>query len=99
MSHETKLRTKPAALAWRATFDFGFLLGSGSIVMEGDSQQVVRIIRGEIACPTNVEDTIRRSTNMVRGCEVVFARRSANGIADAFGKSWFARSQCKNLES
>lgn len=98
MSHETKLRTKPAALAWRTAFDFGFLLGSGSIVMEGDSQQVVRIIRGEIACPTDVEvvaeDMIRRSTNMVRGCEVIFARRSANGIADNFGKSWFARPRC-----
>lgn len=77
------------ALAWRAAFDFAGLLGLGSLVMEGDSQLLVRCIRGEIACPTEVEvvvEDIRRYRNMVRECEVVFVRRSANGVADALAK-------------
>ncbi|KAG5562464.1 hypothetical protein RHGRI_005257 [Rhododendron griersonianum] len=33
------------AMAWRAAFDFAVLLGLDSLVMEGDSQQLVRCIR------------------------------------------------------
>ncbi|KAF7149489.1 hypothetical protein RHSIM_Rhsim02G0067500 [Rhododendron simsii] len=34
------------AMAWRAMLDFAILLGLDSLVMEGDSQQLVRRIRG-----------------------------------------------------
>ncbi|KAG5548118.1 hypothetical protein RHGRI_013724 [Rhododendron griersonianum] len=34
------------AMAWRAAFDFVVLLGLDQLVMEGDSQQLVRCIRG-----------------------------------------------------
>ncbi|KAI8530844.1 hypothetical protein RHMOL_Rhmol11G0090600 [Rhododendron molle] len=77
------------AMAWRAAFDFAVLLGLDQLVMEGDSQQLVRCIQGEITCPTEVEvvvEDVRRSRNLVRECEVVFVRRSANGVADALAK-------------
>ncbi|KAI8568715.1 hypothetical protein RHMOL_Rhmol02G0222100 [Rhododendron molle] len=51
--------------------------------------QLVRCIRGVITCPTEVEvvvEDIRRSRNLVWECEVVFVRRSANGVADALAK-------------
>ncbi|XP_058223051.1 uncharacterized protein LOC131332769 [Rhododendron vialii] len=90
------------AMVWRAAFDFAILLGLDSLVMEGDSQQLVRCIRGEIACSTEVEvvvEDVRRLRNLVRECEVVFVRRSANGVADALAKHGLRGSGVRTWEA
>lgn len=43
------------ALTWQAALDFAVYLGLGPITMEGDSQQVVKIIQGEVVCPSDIE--------------------------------------------
>lgn len=89
--------------AWRAAMEFAYALGIGTIVVEGDSQQVVRILNRDILCPTDVEVIIEDIRGLARrfvSCLFRFVRRSANVVADTlashgvrgFGsKTWEAR--------
>ncbi|KAI8530588.1 hypothetical protein RHMOL_Rhmol11G0070900 [Rhododendron molle] len=56
-----------------------------TIVVEGDSQQVVQILNRDILCPTDVEVVIEDIRGLARrfvSCLFQFVRRSANVVAD-----------------
>ncbi|KAI8535587.1 hypothetical protein RHMOL_Rhmol10G0185900 [Rhododendron molle] len=97
--------------AWRAAMEFAHALGIRTIMVEGDTQQVVRILNRDILCLTDVEVIIEDIRGLVRrfeSCLFRCMRRSANVVADTLAshdvrgsssKTWEARSPSWLLRS
>lgn len=63
------------ALAWRAALECAQVLGLQSIMIEGDSNQLVQILGNKVSCPIGIEVIVedsRRDTDWFRCCEITF---------------------------
>lgn len=75
--------------AWREALEFALVLGMSMITLEGDSQQLVRILNNEMKCPAEIEvlvEDIRRYVQGFRVYKFRFVRRSTNMVADKLAR-------------
>lgn len=71
--------------AWRAGLEFAKFLGLRRVIIEGDSHQVVKILKNELQCPAVLEvivEDVKRWARQFEECLVQIVRRSANVVAD-----------------
>ncbi|KAH7836036.1 hypothetical protein Vadar_032182 [Vaccinium darrowii] len=60
-------------------------MGLETVIFEGDSQALVRVLDSAVACPVDIEvivEDIRRGKHRFKECDFQFARRTANTVAD-----------------
>lgn len=78
------------ALACRGALVFASELGLNSVIVEGDSQQMVQILGNKRSCPTGLDvvvEDIWRLAERFQSFEFLFARRSANVVAHKLANS------------
>lgn len=74
----------PCIRSWSTIFPFALFLGLGPIIMEGKFT-IGKAYPGR-AHPKDIEvivEDIKRSKQQLGDCEILFAQRSANGVADS----------------
>ncbi|KAG5555687.1 hypothetical protein RHGRI_006363 [Rhododendron griersonianum] len=75
----------PCICSWSTIFPFALFLGLGPIIMEGKFTTVGKDYPGR-AHPKDIEvvvEDIKRSKQRLGDCEILFARKSANGVEDS----------------
>lgn len=86
----------------RGDLEFAKYLGMRKVVIEGDSQQVVVILKLEMESPAVLEvivEDVRRMARQFEECVVQFVRRSANVVADKLARCGVRGSSPKTWEA
>lgn len=82
--------------------DLAIALGLDSLIIEGDSLQLVRLVEQYRMGPAGVDvifEEIRQMDSMFRRCKFRFVHRTANSVAHVLAQSGLRGSSCKTWKA